>query len=82
MAMVEYNNDSYDRCIAELRVRYRGRAVSNNMKNEMAAIGEREAIEAKNTPESYVLFDSRSKIADSYRSGVYNGKEDSIAKSV
>ena len=49
MAMVEYNNDSYDRCIAELRVRYRGRAVSNNMRNEMAAIGEREAIEAKRT---------------------------------
>lgn len=75
MAMVEYNNDSYDRCITELRTRYRGRAVSNNMKNEMAKLSELETAEAKNTPESYILFDSRSKIADCYRSGVYNGSK-------
>lgn len=73
--MVEYTNDSYSRCISELRTRYRGRAVSNNMKNEMAMLSERETIDNKNTPESYILFDSRSKIADSYRSGVYNGSK-------
>ncbi len=73
--MAEYNNDSYNRCIAELRTRYRGRAVSNNMKNEMAALMEKEASSRDNTPESYILFDSRSKIADSYRSGTYNGSK-------
>ena len=39
---IEYMNDSYSRCIAELRTRYRGRAVSGNIKNEAAMIGQRE----------------------------------------
>ena len=69
---VEIMNDSYNRCIAELRNRYRGKAVSNNVKNESAALRERDAI-AMGSSTGYVLFDSRSKIADSYRSGVYNG---------
>ena len=73
--MVEYNNDSYDRCIAELRTRYRGRAISGNMKNEIASISQREAADRDNAPESYILFDSRSKIADCYRSGEYNGSK-------
>lgn len=73
--MAEYTNDSYNRCIAELRTRYRGRAVSNNVKNEMAALKEKETLEKENTPDSYIFFDSRSKIADSYRSGVYNGSK-------
>ncbi len=72
---IERKNDSYDRCIAELRTRYRGRAVSGNMKNEVAS----NAISATEnyalSPESYVIFDSRSKIADSYRSGEYNGSK-------
>ena len=69
---VEYMNDSYNRCIAELRTRYRGRAVSNNMKRNMAALTEDTADTA---PQSYILFDSRSKIADSYRSGEYKGSK-------
>ena len=72
--MAEYLNDSYNRCITELRTRYRGRAVSGNMKNEMAALKEKEAA-TDNTPQSYIFFDSRSKIADSYRSGEYNGSK-------
>ena len=72
--MVEYTNDSYNRCITELRARYRGIAISGNLKNEIAAISEREVVNEK-SPESYVLFDSRSKIVDSYRSGVYNGSK-------
>ena len=71
---VEYMNDSYSRCIAELRTRYRGRAVSNNAKNEAAMLDKRES-EQEAALESYILFDSRSKIADSYRSGEYNGSK-------
>ena len=70
---VEQMNDSYNRCIAELRVRYRGKAVSNNVKHEAAELKARDALAASEASERYVLFDSRSKIADSYRSGVYNG---------
>ena len=71
---IEYMNDSYSRCIAELRTRYRGRAVSGNIKNEAAMIGQREAEQLAEL-ESYTLFDSRSKIADTYRSGEYNGSK-------
>ena len=71
---IEYMNDSYSRCIAELRTRYRGRAVSNNAKNEAAMLDKRES-EQEAALESYILFDSRSKIADSYRSGEYNGSK-------
>ena len=70
---VEQMNDSYNRCIAELRDRYRGKAVSNNIKHEAAELKARDALAASEASERYVLFDSRSKIADSYRSGVYNG---------
>ena len=70
---VENMNDSYNRCIAELRSRYRGKAISNNAKHEAAALRERDALEATSEREEYLLFDSRSNIADSYRSGVYNG---------
>lgn len=64
-------NDSYSRCLSELRARYKGRGVANNM-------AEKAALEAKSLQlesESYVLFDSRTGIADSYRSGVYNGSK-------
>ena len=73
---VENINDSYNRCIAELRSRYRGKAISNNAKQEAATLRERDALSANTNSASndgYVLFDSQSKIADSYRSGVYNG---------
>lgn len=70
---VDNMNDSYNRCIAELRSRYRGKAISNNAKHEAATLRERDALSAAEHNEGYVLFDSRSKIADSYRSGVYNG---------
>ena len=70
---VENMNDSYNRCIAELRSRYRGKAISNNAKHEAAALRERDAISASSKTDGYLLFDSRSKIADSYRSGIYNG---------
>ncbi len=72
--MIEYANDSYNRCITELRTRYRGRAISGNLKNEIAAISEREAAR-ENSSESFVLLDSRSGIADSYRSGIYKGSK-------
>jgi len=72
---VEYSNDSYNRCIEELRTRYRGRAVSNNAKREMAQLAKQTEDENAISPESYIMFDSRSKIADSYRSGVYNGSK-------
>ena len=71
---IEYMNDSYSRCIAELRTRYRGRAVSGNIKNEAAMIGQREEEQLAEL-QSYTLFDSRSKIADCYRSGEYNGSK-------
>lgn len=67
---VEYMNDSYNRCIAELRTRYRGRAVSSSVKDEAAVQSNKNA-----APETYILFDSRSKIADTYRSGEYNGSK-------
>ena len=67
---VEYMNDSYNRCIAELRTRYRGRAVSSSVKDEAVVNDDKNAI-----TESYILFDSRSKIADTYRSGEYNGRK-------
>ncbi len=73
---VEQTNESYNRCIAELRTRYRGRAVSSNAKNELANYAARlDGEENTSAPENYMLFDSRSKIADSYRSGVYNGSK-------
>ena len=66
-------NESYNRCINELRNRYKGRGVANSIgtdartkKNEPAMLNE---------ADSYMLFDSRSNIADSYRSGVYNGSK-------
>lgn len=68
---VDSKNDSYNRCLAELRARYQGRGVVRNAHNEL----EREAASRAELSESYVLFDSRSKIADRYRSGEYNGSK-------
>lgn len=69
---VNNSNDSYNRCIAELRNRYRGKAVAGNVKNEAAALDKH--VESQESElRSYMLFDSNSKIADSYRSGEYKG---------
>ncbi len=66
-------NDSYDRCLNELRARYKGRGIANSIKNEAAMQARNEAETKSIAPTSYVLFDASSNIADSYRSGVYNG---------
>ena len=68
-------NDSYNRCIAELRARYRGRGVSNNFKNEIAEIAKKDKAEMSVSSESFVLFNSSNKIADTYRSGEYKGSK-------
>ena len=70
---VEQMNNSYDRCIAALRARYRGRGLSESAKSEAALQAKNEAVTRAIAPDAYVLFDSRSKIADVYRSGEYNG---------
>lgn len=70
----EQMNDSYYRCLEELRTRYKGRGLAGNAKNE-AKLLQAEENAARNTAESYVIFDSHSKIGDCYRSGVYNGSK-------
>ena len=69
---VGYQNDSYDRCMTELRARYTGRGVSVNAKKSAA---EQEALEIGRlgSGESTMHYDRVSGIADCYRSGVYNG---------
>lgn len=68
-------NDSYSRCLNELRARYKGRGIASNIKTEAALQAKNEAGTRDIAPEAYVLFDSRTNIADSYRSGVYNGSK-------
>lgn len=58
-------NESYYRCLEELRSRYKDRGITGSMKNESAIQSGEQA--------SHLLFDSKSNIADCYRSGVYNG---------
>ncbi len=72
---VEFMNDSYNRCLCELRERYKGRGISENAKSEAVLQGKNEARTRTIAPGAYVLFDSRSKIADVYRSGEYNGSK-------
>ncbi len=66
--MSEQMNESYYRCIDELRTRYKGRGVAANGKASAA-------LESAKPQEDYLIFDSHSKIADYYRSGVYNGSK-------
>ncbi len=68
-------NDSYNRCLTELRERYRGRGISENVKNETMLQKKNEASTRAMAPGAYVLFDSKSKIADVYRSGEYKGSK-------
>ena len=69
--MPEQMNDSYYRCLDTLRTRYKERGISGGIKSEQA-LDEKSSNGVKG---NYVLFDSRSNIADSYRSGVYNGSK-------
>lgn len=71
----EYMNDSYARCLGELRDRYKNRGASVNAQNEAAEQSKREAASRALASGSYVLFDADSKIADRYRSGEYNGSK-------
>ncbi len=66
--MADRMNDSYYRCLDTLRARYRTRGVAQNGANQSA-------LEAKKSAEDFMLFDAESKIADIYRSGVYNGSK-------
>lgn len=72
---VEKMNDSYNRCLSELRERYQHRGVSSSVKTEAMLQAKREESTHAMAPEAYVLFDARSKIADHYRSGEYNGSK-------
>ncbi len=71
---VNYTNDSYDRCIAELRARYNGRGVSvstKRMVSDQLGRERREALAEK--AESQIVFNRVSGISDEYRSGEYKG---------
>lgn len=70
-----YNNESYDRCLSVLRERYKGRGISENVKSEASLQIGKEASTRAIAPGAYVLFDSKSKIADVYRSGEYKGSK-------
>lgn len=72
---VEYTNDSYNRCIAELRARYKGRGIAVNVKNEIATQARREEAAREQLAENCIVYDSRSMIGDQYRSGEYNGSK-------
>ena len=72
---VDKMNDSYNRCLTELRERYKYRGISTNVKHEALLQTRTEESTRAMAPEAYVLFDARSKIADSYRSGEYNGSK-------
>ena len=68
-------NDSYNRCLAELRERYRSRGFSTNVAADASLQAKQEESTRALAPEAYVLFDAGSKIADQYRSGEYNGSK-------
>ena len=72
--MAANTNDSCNRCIDELRARYKSRGVVNNFRQEMSELSAKENSQ-KAASNSYVLFDARSGIAESYRSGVYKGSK-------
>lgn len=63
-------NESYYRCLDELRSRYKGRGIAGSTKNEAMLRGADEQ-----SGERYIVFDARSNIADSFKSGVYNGSK-------
>lgn len=71
----EQMNDSYRRCLSELRQRYGSRGLSVNVRNTATLQAKQEETTRALSPESYVLFDAGSKIADLYRSGEYQGSK-------
>lgn len=72
---VNNGNESYSRCLAELRARYGARGVSVNIRRAESEQQKKETETKTSAPTSYYLFDSRSGIASSYRSGEYNGSK-------
>ena len=70
---VDPMNESYNRCIEELRARYKGRGIAINAKNEMAAQARKEEAAQEQLAANNVVYNSRSMIGDQYRSGEYNG---------
>lgn len=72
---VDRMNDSYDRCLTELRERYKYRGISHSAKSEALSQAQAEAATYASAPDAYLLFDAKSKIADSYRSGEYKGSK-------
>ena len=72
---VDHMNDSYNRCLEELRRRYRNRGLSVNVQGEIAAETVRETEARAEAPDAYVLFDAESMIADRYRNGEYQGSK-------
>ena len=70
---MQNSNESYSRCLAELRSRYGSRGVSVNVQRSESAQKKNE--EHTSEASSYYLFDSRSGIASDYRSGEYNGSK-------
>lgn len=71
----QYNNDSYGRCLAELRARYSTRGISVNVRNGAQEQIKKEQKNSTLTSGNYYLYDSRSGIASQYRSGEYNGSK-------
>ena len=70
---MSYSNESYSRCLAELRARYGSRGVSVNVKSAEATQKKTEKETASTS--NYYLFDARSGVASSYKSGEYNGSK-------
>lgn len=67
---VNYTNDSYNRCMAELRARYTGRGVSMSAKQTVSSQDVPAAQRSEN-----VSFSRISEISNEYRSGVHNGNK-------
>lgn len=72
---VNYTNDSYNRCIAELRARYTGRGVSVSVKRTAAQQVANEVNMLAESSDSYVSFDRVTGISNEYRSGEYKGSK-------
>lgn len=71
---VDQMNDSYNRCLQELRARYRGRGIAGNLRGELE-LQAKQDIQNQSDDTAYLLFSSGARIADQYRSGVYNGSK-------
>ena len=70
---MSYSNESYSRCLAELRARYGSRGVSVNVKS--AELTQKKAEQETVATSNYYLFDARTGIASGFKSGEYNGSK-------